>query len=150
MPPIRTDEQIVDDILRREGDTYSNRAADRGGPTKYGITQRTLADWRKHPVTPDDVRNLQESEARAIYMANYVRPFDGVDPAVKAQAVDIAVNSGVLRARGMLSLAEADSRRPLNVALAVQRLKHYGRIVHSDASQAENINGWINRAVEFL
>ena len=32
-----TVDQMIDDILRREGG-YVNHPADKGGPTKYGIT----------------------------------------------------------------------------------------------------------------
>ena len=38
-----TTEQVITDILRREGwPKYTNRAADKGGPTKGGITLETL------------------------------------------------------------------------------------------------------------
>ena len=39
-------EQILDDILRREGG-YVNHPADRGGPTNFGITAQTLGNWRQ-------------------------------------------------------------------------------------------------------
>lgn len=70
--------------------------------------------------------------------------------AVKAQVVDIAVNMGVLRAKALLALAEQNKDKPLNTALAIERLKHYARIVKADTSQAKFLAGWTARAVEFL
>ena len=93
---------------------------------------------------------MAEAEAKDIYRARYLRPFDGVEETVKGQVVDIAVNAGVSRARALLALAQQHPERPLNTQLVIERLKHYGRIVHADASQARFINGWIARAVEFL
>jgi lysozyme family protein len=143
-----TDDQILDAILVREGG-YVNDPADRGRCTNMGITLQTLREWRGHPVTCDDVQTLPVADARAIYRARYLAPFDGVDAAVKPQVVDIAVNSGVLRAKALLALAQ-QSAKPVGVALAIERLRHYARLVKADTSQAKFLPGWINRAVEFL
>lgn len=96
---------IIDDIIRREDDKYTNRAADRGGPTKYGVTLVTLADWRGKPVTPRDVEELTEAEAREIYREIYIiKPrFIGIQSEpVRALLIDCAVNHGVKRAVMML------------------------------------------------
>lgn len=79
---------------------YVNHPADRGGPTKYGITQATLADWRGRPVTANDVKLLTWDEASRIYRRNYwdaVRADDlpvGLDYLV----FDMAINHGPRRA----------------------------------------------------
>ena len=57
-----TDNEIVDEILRREGwPKYTNLAADRGGPTKGGIT---LGAWREYSgnrfADAGDVEAIQE------------------------------------------------------------------------------------------
>lgn len=147
--PLMTDDQIIDAILRREAG-YVDDPTDRGRCTNRGITQATLADWRGHPVTCEDVRNLGEQETRDIYRAKYLRPFDGADQGVKPQLVDMAVHHGVGRASILWSLAQQHSDKPLNTALVVERLKFMSRIVHDDHSQAKYISGWVNRAVEFL
>lgn len=144
-----TDDQILDAILRREGG-YVNHPADRGGCTNRGITIGVLREWRGRPVTCEDVQNLTELEAREIYTANYVQPFDDVDPALKPQVVDIAVNSGVSRAKTLLAQARLHTRRSVNVQLVIERLQFYARIVKSNPSQAVFLSGWINRACEFL
>ena len=143
-----SDTAILDAILRREGG-YVDHKDDRGRCTNYGITIATLRDWRQQPVTCDDVRKLTETEAREIYRARYLKPFDGIDAAIKPQVVDIAVNAGVSRARAILALAQQSSK-PIQVALTVERLKHYARIVKANPSQAVFLPGWINRSVEFL
>lgn len=143
-----TDTQIIDAILRREGG-YVDDPADRGRCTNRGITLRTLQDWRGRPVTCDDVRALSEQEARDIYTARYLKPFVGVSAEVKPQVVDIAVNSGVLRARTLLALAQQSDKSP-NTALAIERLRFYARTVKADPTQSRFLLGWINRAVEWL
>jgi len=143
-----TDDDILDGILRREGG-YVNDPTDRGGCTNRGITRATLQGWRKRSVTCDDVRQMPESEARDIYRAQYVAPFAGVNPEVKAHAVDIAVTSGTAVASTLL-LRAANGPRSLAVQLVVERLKFFAKIVKADPSQVKFFSGWVNRAVEFL
>jgi lysozyme family protein len=91
-----TVDQLISDIIRREGG-YSNRAADRGGPTNWGITQATLAAWRGAPVSAEDVQRLTQKEAREIYLARYVLDpgFDAIrDEQLRGLVVDWGVNSG--------------------------------------------------------
>lgn len=89
-----TTAEIIIGIIDREGG-YSNRAADRGGPTNMGITQATLARWRGHPVTAEDVKALTRPEAADIYAAQYVTPwgFVGHEPTL-VLLVDWGVTSG--------------------------------------------------------
>jgi len=62
------EDQIIAEIIQREGG-FSDRTADRGGATNFGITIQTLAAWRKKPVTVDDVKKLTPAEATEIYRA---------------------------------------------------------------------------------
>ena len=63
-----TDEDYITLTIEREGGAaYTNRGDDRGGPTKYGITQGMLARARGHEVAAADVEALTEAEARTIY-----------------------------------------------------------------------------------
>ncbi len=57
-------------IFKVEGG-YVDRPEDKGGPTNFGITQKTLAAFRKNTVGPDDVRNLTATEAGRIYRQEY-------------------------------------------------------------------------------
>lgn len=57
-------------VVQNEG-YYVNGPADRGGPTKYGITITTLAAWRGVQVSPEDVQTMTRDEAQAIYQKKY-------------------------------------------------------------------------------
>ena len=146
-----TDDQILDLVLRHEGIEFTNDPDDPGGCTKFGITRQTLQDWRGELTTCLDVRDMSEQEARDIYQSRYIRPFDGVEPDVKPQVVDIAVNSGVLTARTLLALAQQDDpNKSLNTRLFIQRMKHYVRIVKAHAERRKYLSGWFNRSVDYL
>lgn len=77
---------------------------DVGGPTNFGITQRTLAAFAGHDVTEDDVRSLTSAQAIEIYRANYWNQMRCGDlPAgVDMMVFDYGVNSGPGRAVGDL------------------------------------------------
>lgn len=103
-------EAVIDEVLRREGSKYTNYAADRGGPTRWGITQATLSAFRGRPVTPTEVQNLTEDEARRIYRENYiVKPgfvhILALSEAVGAKLIDQGVNVGTGRAGKWLQIA---------------------------------------------
>lgn len=98
-----TEQEIIDRILEKEGG-YRNVPGDNGGPTKYGITLKTLANWRlvaAEKLTAQDVADLSVGEARAIYAEQYIkRPGFGIiafEP-LKVQLIDFGVNSGPARA----------------------------------------------------
>lgn len=170
--PAPSVERMLDDLLRREGG-YVNHPADRGGPTNFGITHRTLAAWRGQPVTAADVQAMTVEEAREIYLSEYYfRPSLHMLPeGIQAHVFDIAVNSGpgtAIRllqqalnrlgaglkedgALGPATLAAAESRTPddINRELVDVRLRFYDAIVASDSSQQVFLNGWRNRANAF-
>lgn len=105
-----TVEAIIDGILEREGG-YSDHPADRGGPTKYGITAKTLGLWRhlgRH-ATRAEVQALTEAEAREIYAAEYVHPFRAVPMPLQVLVVDWGVTTS--RVTVVRALQEALQRR---------------------------------------
>jgi lysozyme family protein len=147
---------VIDNILRREGDRYTNRAADRGGPTKYGVTLATLSEWRGKACTAKDVEDLGETEAREIYREEYIiRPgFLGIEnESVRALTVDCGVNHGVSRAVKMLQQAAhvfpdgifgSNTRTAVNRMTAAvlyrrliaERVRFYGQIIAKDPELA--------------
>lgn len=160
------DALVVDLIHDEGGGTISNRATDKGGLTRWGISKRA------HPDV--DVVNLTQEGAITIYREKY---FDAARiaelPRVLAKLVfDAAVNHGVASAGFMLQMAynakaSGDDRlkpdgvigdktiaaiaalSPLNVLrllmlFCAERMKRYG----SDATWSANGNGWSNRLFE--
>lgn len=96
-------DKILDDIIQREGG-FVNHSADKGGPTKYGITIPTLRHYWMYKNLPtrnpdiDDIKNLTETEARDIYNVLYIEsPAFDVLPSVAMQEaiIDAGVNHGV-------------------------------------------------------
>jgi len=138
-----TDAEIVELVLKHEG-VWDDNPVDSGGRTAYGISSRYHPEaWRNGPPTRE--------QAIAIYLSDYVAPFWNADPAVKPQLVDIAVNSGVTTARALYAVAQANrGARSANNQLAIERLKHFARIVKGKPSQSVFLLGWINRAVSFI
>ena len=88
-------DSMLDEIIAREGG-YVNNPNDSGGPTKYGVTQATLSAYLGHPASVDDVQNLDQATAKAIYTANYLnKPGIAKLPAlIQPVMLDAAVNSG--------------------------------------------------------
>ena len=171
-------ERVIDAIIRRESRRFTNRPADRGGPTKFGITWPPLrAHRRKHggfvPTSPADIveamRSLREPEARAIYRDEYIsRP--GFDRIRDDELFELVADTGVLHGprraarwmqRGLGTVEDgivgpvtlrAATRRPRDarVAILAGRYASYGRTVSRDPTQLANINGWIARTNDFL
>lgn len=62
--------EAVKIVFSHEGGFVDN-PDDRGGPTKFGITQKTLSKFLNATVTVNTMRDLDEATARAIYKKNY-------------------------------------------------------------------------------
>lgn len=121
-----TIEDQIAGLIRREGD-YSDRAADLGGPTRWGITQAVA---RAHGYT-GDMRELPQTVAAQIYRADYwtTPHFDlvgGQAPRVGAKLFDMAANCGPGTAAMLL-------QRALNV-LHGSALKLDGRLTPGGAT----------------
>ncbi len=87
-------DELIDGLIDVEGG-YVNHAADRGGPTKYGITQAVA---RAHGYS-GSMRSLPRDEAAAIYKRLYwLRPrLDEVaerSQAIAAELFDTGINMG--------------------------------------------------------
>lgn len=85
---------LIDAVIGREGG-YSNHPADRGGPTRWGVTQQVARAYGY----AGDMRVLPRETAVAIYRRQYwVDPgFETVAqrfPAVAVELFDIGVNMG--------------------------------------------------------
>jgi len=164
-----TTDHLIDGILEQEGG-FTENPADKGGVTNYGITARTLGEWRKlgRLATREEVRDLPIAEARAIYMARYVEPFLSIPfDELRAQLVDFGVLSGPITAIKILqsvldvpvdgilgdrthAALRSQSWPVVNNAVAALRIKRFVKAVEADASQKVFVWGWIRRAVRFI
>ena len=98
-------DQYIDDLIKREGG-YVNNPADRGGATKYGITEAVA---RANGYT-GRMQDLPLATAQTIYKLQYwTQPrFDRVNtlsPAVAEELLDTGVNCGVGFAKPLLQRA---------------------------------------------
>lgn len=137
---------------------------DNGGPTKYGISQRSYPEY-----TEDQIRNLTLDQARAHYVKDYWGPAgcDVVPDLVKFDHFDMAVNSsargrpvtaikilqraagmpkaevdGVLGPRSLLAMNSMNPWRLLH-RLTGERIVYYTHL--RDALWDEAGKGWMNR-----
>ncbi|ALX99139.1 Glycosyl hydrolase 108 family protein [Acinetobacter baumannii] len=98
-------EKYLDELIKREGG-YVNNPADRGGATKYGITEAVArANGFK-----GNMRDLPLDVAKAIYRKNYwtAPRFDQVNiisSAVAEELLDTGVNCGTGFAKPLLQRA---------------------------------------------
>ncbi|HWH22209.1 MAG TPA: glycosyl hydrolase 108 family protein [Allosphingosinicella sp.] len=96
---------LIDEVIGREGG-YSNHPADKGGATRWGITEAVA---RAHGYR-GEMRTYPRSEAVAVYRRIYwLRPgFDRIAelaPALAAELFDTGVNMGPAVAAGFLQRA---------------------------------------------
>ena len=157
-----TVDTIINNIISTEGG-YVDNPADKGGPTAFGISEKANPQaWVNGPPTA--------KEARQIYMQKYVigPGFDKIqDKQLQAQLVDFGVNSGpaiaikrlqeilkvpgtgVLGTETLTALATIHPEEVNNLLVAA-RVKMICRIVQKTPSQLQFLEGWIDRALQFL
>ena len=174
---MKTVDEMIDDVLRREGG-FVDHPLDRGGPTKYGITQKTLSRYVGRAVLRSEVEGLSEDVAREIYERNYYKApgIDRLPEAIQPFVFDCAVNHGPRRAIKFLQSVcnQAGYTPPLDEdgalgpntlkgvtwaeemmgptflsALLEERRNFYRLIVEADPKQKVFLNGWMNRVNQF-
>jgi lysozyme family protein len=158
-----TDHEIVAMILAHEGGIYTNHPADRGGPTKWGITIPVLSAFRGWDATVFDIQTLTRDEAAEIYTLKFIRPFDGLALPVRSNVIDMGVNAGTYRAAILLQQAmgvdvdgkvgpktrSATFARDWNSIYVGFRLAFYEDLIRANASQGAFRRGWRSRALSF-
>ena len=172
----RSVEQMIDDVIRREGG-YVDHPRDRGGPTNFGITQSTLSRHLGRPASADEVRRLGRTVAAEIYRREYYQApgIDALPARIRPFVFDAAVNHGPGRAiRFVQEVCNAAGFGPLAVdgqcgprtrraaaaaeramgdwllaALVEERRNFYLALVERDPAQRVFLPGWLNRLVEF-
>ena len=158
-------EKIFDYLLKVEGG-YSNDKHDKGGKTKYGITEEDARDFGYK----GDMQDLTKDFAKSIYLKKYYlgNKLDKViNNKVALSVCDWAVNSGkngiknaqiainqltntnldvdgVIGNKTLEALNAADPEKFLEVYHNLQRI-YYRSKVEGDKTQKEFLTGWLNR-----
>ncbi len=142
-------------LLQIEGG-YVNDTADKGGETKYGISQRAYPDL--------DIANLTRDQASAIYYRDYwiAARCDRLPGVLGFALFDAVVNHGIKSPTQMLQ-SELNVRRdgdngPITQQAAhssdhlktlegflVQRADLYHALVMANSTQAKFYRGWLKR-----
>lgn len=94
-------------VVLAEGDKFTNDPHDNGGPTRYGVTQKTLSAFLGRQATIEDVQNLKIETAEQVYKLIFWDKMHGdVLPwALALLCFDAAIMSGPQRAVGWMQLA---------------------------------------------
>ena len=155
-------ERAIEVVLGHEGSGSAVHPNDRGGLTRFGISQR----WN-----PDiDVLHITREQAIEFYWERYwkAKNYDWLPPAIAVKVFDLSTNLGeqsvvrclqrALRACGYpvkidgilgpKTAGAALNANPLALlaALRSEAAADYKLIVANDMSQAAFLTGWLNRA----
>lgn len=171
-------EAMFEEIVKKEGG-FVNHPNDRAGPTKFGVTIKTLSSYLRRKATVADVRNLTKDQAIDIYfrMFYYLPNIHALPKELQLLVTDMSVNHGpgnaifilqdVLATCGMLSEEDIDRDLGPKTAkaaadlyakigddminkLVLRRKEFYRNIVLEDPSQKVFLKGWLTRADSFL
>ena len=154
-------EHAVAKTLAHEGGAkFTDDPADRGGATKFGISQRAYPEI--------DIRNLTEAQAREIYKRDYwdrIRGDDIESQAMAESIFDSAVNMGVRTSSRMAQIAASirpadgiigsntirqlnDTDEALFLAMfTISKIARYAAICNRNPSQRRFLLGWVNRSL---
>lgn len=157
-------EPIIKRVLAAEGGSkVTNDPADKGGLTKYGISQSAYPHL--------DIANLTEQQAVMLYRSQYWEPICGDQIVGQTAAMlifDVAVNSGVAMAVTLaqrtacpqavdgvmgpqtLIAINAMTRGSFAERFTLLRIEYYTKICAATPSQLVFLVGWINRAFASL
>ena len=135
-------------ILKHEGG-FVEHARDPGGRTNRGITQSVYEKWIGRRATRDEMVDLSEETAKAIYLKNYWPVASALSPGIDLYVFDMAVNMGGLRAvrflrECRLKLENAGvpySDHDLLEAMRDRRARYYKALPHFPTFG----RGWLSR-----
>jgi lysozyme family protein len=161
--------------LKWEGG-YVNHPKDPGGPTKYGITQKTYDECRKQLGLPEKkVSQLTYEEAEKIYFFRYWAEVARVTEQLwfefRVALFDTFVQFGVSGGTQLWQMAlgikvdgiwgpitESVTKTYINrndsataaLALVAERIKYRAKRVKEAPGQAVFLGGWLNRDTDLM
>lgn len=145
---------VFDRVLGHEGG-YVNHPRDPGGETNWGISKRSYPNV--------DIKNLTRNDAKNIYHRDFWTPLVDAPFAVRFQAFDFAVNSGIQtsirKLQSAIGVADDGHWGPISAAklasmdlndvlmrFAAQRARFWARLSTFPTFGA----GWMNRLADNL
>jgi len=151
-------------ILKVEGTQYTNHLADKGGPTKFGITLKAY-QGSNPGANEESIKNLTVEQAKMFYVEHFWKPlkcdlltddrlaliiFDqgvnrGIGRIVKSiqKVLNLTVD-GVFGPKTLTELTLCNANKVgLDIILDAQ--KSYIEIVKANPSQVIFLHGWLNR-----
>lgn len=154
------------DLMQHEGGAkFTDHPADRGGPTKYGISQRAYPDV--------NIGELTEEQAKAIYRRDFWDRLqcDLLPPQIAIKLFNVAVNMGIRPAAKLLQEAlnflrteqlavdgvlgpvtrtvilAYPNAEAIVAAICGFQFQHYRMLIGLKASQKVFVGGWTMRAM---
>ena len=136
-------EKVMDYVFNSEGG-YVNHKHDRGGPTNFGVTQKTYNAWRKQKGLPaKDVKNITKDEAKKLYYEEFWKGTGASDVEDLREAYllfDTSIICGPYNAKVMYKKSDGDIYKFLK-----ERAKFHNVDIEKNPMQKEFKEGWFNR-----
>lgn len=154
------EQAILKTLIHEGGSALTDDPDDRGGLTRYGISQRSYPDL--------DIRALTEDQAKAIYKRDYWDKVKGdqiADQQMAESIFDTAVNMGprtaarlaqvaadIEPADGIIGPGSLKALHQTNTELflahfSLAKIARYAWICRKNPSQKKYLLGWVNRAL---
>lgn len=165
-------------VIENEGIRFTCHPDDRGGATKFGITQETFDQWRElQQLGTKSVKDITEQEAKEIYEKMYFRRCrleevkeEQVAIVIFDQAVNVGVKEASKRTQRVVNKYVRSTKLNVDGVIgpktlaALNRVKlanfmpeffgeslmYYAVIVANNPSQSVFIKGWTRRALKLL
>lgn len=154
-------QSVITAILRREG-SNSDDPNDLGGETHFGITIPFAGQW--HIPWPPTLAEAREGYRRMLQGTKVDQIPDYATFGLVADSVVNHGSAGIKWLQTALGVTADGIIGPITINLMtanlnwrhvylyilMSRIKFYGHICVNDPSQLKFLNGWLNRACEFL
>ena len=150
-------------LIESEGG-YVNDSADRGGETNLGVTRRAWGEYLKRSILDDEMKRLTPADVKLFYKLRYwdAVAADALPDGVDYVVFDFSVNAGPRQAAkylqrsvgvvddgiiGPQTLRAVQAMRPSDLIQVYTDWKErfYQGLVTRDQTQAQFLNGWLNR-----
>lgn len=151
---------------------WSNHPSDRGGKTKYGVTQKTLRNYNRRMGTWLTIEGLTPRQAADVYFILYwlEMRINELPEQVRGLMFDWSVHAGFFAIRSLQrhfklkpdgvvgprtrkaveTALTTDGWAPTVRALAIRRMNHLCRLVRRDRKQGDFLVGWWARVQHWL